>query len=588
MKRITVKRILALGLSLVTILSAVACGGPKDAEDAAADTQEESSETEADGVSEDAANEETTVFTIGVPYANYGNGIHTDKNAFLQLLKEELNVELEFVVYDGDSFSLMAASGDVCDLMVLSASTKSVITQLIDSGSLMALDDLLAEYGQNIQANIPDAIESVRSADGKVYCLPTHVSYASDTPRDNGWIGFRARYDIYKAIGSPEITDEDSYLEVLKQMVEYERERTGEDDIYAFSSFTDWGTWPYYICYPFMQGLMDTSIGAYDRTTGEYVDEYLDENSPFWAGVEFFNKAYRMGIFDVDGMTQKHQQYKDKVAAGKLIADIYGGDPDTALCGEEAIMTYLPGQGSAFGTLCGTYEASYPIGYQQEASRAISAKCENPELAMQVWDFLDSEVGAISLLNGVQGEDWDYVDGVPQVTDSVLAMYQDGTASDYLADRTGENFCKWSLFSGVLASGNAVNLTTSEEFLAATASDAEKAFAQDFGDYSYPGQVYDKWVKDGEAYDISTDEGAMKTAFVPTLSEESLSIGAEREEYVAANISKLVMAESEDEFATEKANMIAKFYEMGLDKAIEEEKANFESSHAKYAEIYGN
>ncbi|MGN1141921.1 MAG: hypothetical protein ACI4TF_12020 [Oliverpabstia sp.] len=586
MKRNKWMRLLALALSMMMMLTTVACGGSKEQKsDSASEVQQESSEENANS---ESGSGETTVFTIGMPFANYGNGIHTDKNAFLQLLKDELNVELEFVIYDNDALSMMAASGDVCDMMILSASTKSTLLQVISSGALLPLDDLLEEYGQNILKNIPDAIEAVRSDDGKVYCLPTSVVLANDTPRENGWIGIRARYDVYKAIGSPEITSEDDFLEVAKMMVDYERERTGKDDIYAFSSFVDWGTWPYYICYPFMQGLMNTYTGAYDRETGEYVDEYMDENSAFWNGIEFYNKAYRMGIFDIDGMTQKFSQYQEKAAAGKVLVDIYEGNPDPAICGEDAIMTYLPG--TAFPVLCGTYEVAYPVGYMEEQSRAISAKCENPELAMQVWNFMDSEVGALSLMNGVQGEDWEYVDGVPQITETVLEKYKNGEAADYLADRTGANFCYGGCYSGTVATegGYPVILASSEDFFTATASKAEKEFAQDFyPDLSYPGQVYDRWIKEGKVKDISSDEGAKRTMFVTAISEESMALESEREEYVAANISKLIMAETPEEFEKEKASMIDKFYEIGFDKAVAEERAIYDASNAKYDELFG-
>ncbi len=577
---------MALGLGLVMALSVVACGGGTD-EKGQADGSGQGSGMAEEG--EAGADREPITLTFGVPYSDYGNGIHTDKNLFLQRLKEVTGVELEFVIYDADSYALMCAGGDLTDIILLTTNTPGSVEALIASGGILPLDDLLDEYGQHIKANIPDALEAVRDKENgdKIYGLPTNVSDAGSIPRRNADIGFRARYDIYKQIGSPEIRSQDDFLNVLKAMQDYERERTGENDIYCFGSFTDWGTWPYYICYPFMYGLMDTKTGfSYDRVTGELVNNYTDGDSVYWDGMAFFNRAYQMGLFDPDGLMQKVAQYDDKVATGKYIATIYSPGPlDPSLLGEEAVMTYLPG--TAFPNVNETYAMAYPAGYQMEASRAISASCPYPERAMQVLDYIDSPEGSRFLLNGVQGEDWDVVDGVPQLIGSMMDAYRNGTQNEYRRDRTGDALCKGCMSSGniVLDDGYPVDLTTGAEFISQTVNAAERAFAQDFGsDLSYPGQVYEKWIEEGTVTDITTAEGALKVASLGNLSEEASLISAEAEDYLASNIAKLIFASSDEEFQKEKDSMIAKFRELGFDMVEEEMIALFDAAHRDYEE----
>ncbi len=586
------RKLLACSMAIGMAVSLAACGSEKNpgtGSEQVQDAATSAEEADQTGDTTDSQDVESITLSIGVPYSDYGNGIHTDKNLFLQELKEKTGVELEFVVYDADSYALMCAGGDLPDIIILTTNTPGAVEALVASGGIIPLDDLIEEYGQHIKANIPKALEAVRDKENgdKIYGMPTHVSYPGTIPQKNAAIGFRARYDIYKEIGSPAIATQDDYLNVLKQMQDYQREKTGEDDIYCFGSFTDWGTWPYYICYPFMYGLMDTKTGfSYDRVTGELVNNYTDSDSIYWDGVAFFNRAYQMGLFDPDGLMQKVAQYYDKVATGKYIATIYAGTPDRSLLGEHAIMTYLPG--TAFPNVNETYSMAYPVGYQLEAARAISANCQYPERAMQVMDYIDSPEGARSLMNGVRGEDWDVVDGVPQLIGPMLEAYQEGSQDDYKRDRTGNPVCMWCLFSGniTLDDGYPVDLTGTEEFISTTVNEAELAFAHDFdSNLSYPGQVYEKWIQEGTVTDVTTDEGALKVAALGNLSEEASRISAEAEDYLASNIAKLVFAASDEEFQKEKDNMIKKFNELGFATVEEEMVALFEEAYKAYEEM---
>lgn len=114
------------------------------------------------------------------------------------------------------------------------------------------------------------------------------------------------RWDCYKELGCPEITSEDEYLDVLKQMVDAHPETEDGKKVYALSGWTDWGLWPYKISYPFSFGYENLDNNQlFSHVTGELEDMFTKEDGIFWKSLSFFNKAYRMGIMDPEAFTMK-------------------------------------------------------------------------------------------------------------------------------------------------------------------------------------------------------------------------------------------------------------------------------------------
>lgn len=566
MKKNKVKKLLALSLGMTMLLSQTVYGSSV----------------------EEANQQEPITLTYGLLTSNYsgGDGIRTEEIPLFAEIEKQTGVTLDIITYDPEKFSLLVSSGDLPDILCLD-NFNNIVPSMIESGQLLGLNDLLEKYGQNIQSNIPDALASAKAkGDGEIYYMPTGIIQMSASPARNGFIGLQTRYDIYKAIGSPEFNGDDEYLQVLKQMQDYQREQTGDDSIYALSSWTDWALWPYIIAYPFQHGLMSglTSSYSYDLETGEFVSNFLDENSDFWNGIRFLNKAYRMGIFDPDGFVQKWSQYSEKISSGKILVSIDASQPDNQLCGEEAICVFLPGLPGNY--VPGVYNTPYPFGAAYHNSRAISANCEYPERAMQVLDWLDSPDGIRTVVNGIKGTDWDVVDGEPQLIGECLQAFESGNGSQF---RT-ENYLNISgMYSGNVAldDGYPVDLSSSEPFLISMATTAEKAFAQDYDSgLSYPGQVYEKWVEEGLVGTVTTDVGMLKAGLAPSVSNVSMQKDTEAGDYFMSNVSKVIMAESDEAFAAELQKIIDKFHEIGIDETWEEWKANQDEGFKLYEEIF--
>ena len=86
--------------------------------------------------------------------------------------------------------------------------------------------------------------------------------------------------------------------------------------------------------------------------------------------------------------------------------------PDKNICGEDAAMYMIPG---TFPYAMQIYPYANPLGYQAANALVISANCEYPERAMELIEFMTSDEGARLVRTGVPGEDWDVVDGEPEL-----------------------------------------------------------------------------------------------------------------------------------------------------------------------------
>jgi hypothetical protein len=120
-------------------------------------------------------------------------------------------------------------------------------------------------------------------------------------------------------------------------------------------------------------------------------------------------------------------------------------------------------------------------------------------------------------------------------------------------------------------------LTTTKDFEEQTATAAQKSFSQDFdSSYSYPGQVYDKWIKSGIEKSLTTTPLASMIA--APISTANQQIESKATDYFSSNIAKIVMAKNDSDFNSIKVSMIAAVKAMGLEAAEAEKSKNYETA----------
>lgn len=547
-----------------------------------------SSETVADSngaKTEQAAESEDEVITLTV-MGEVGNDCISTDDAIGRKIKEELGIVLECTMVTNDKLKVMAAGGDLPDIIQLHEAP-TMAKSLIDAGALYPMDEWLENNGENIKTKLPDGLKWSKDVlgGGQTYVLPVAIEVTDkENPKKNGFVGFFTRWDCYKELGCPEITSEDEYLDVLKQMVDAHPETEDGKKVYALSGWTDWGLWPYKISYPFSFGYENLDNNQlFSHVTGELEDMFTKEDGIFWKSLSFFNKAYRMGIMDPEAFTMKNAQYHSKVSNGEILVAADNWDtPDVAICGENAGMYVLPG---AFPYIAGIYPLESRLGYTTTNAICISANCKYPEKAMELLEYLNSDEGSRLVRTGIQGEDWDVVDGKPELIGKRLDNFVSNNTQekDYADKASPQGIGKYAWMCSTqainpAADGYPYDLTNSKEYTMLSVSAADKDFSDYYGagKAQYPGEAYVQLVEEGKMK--SLDANLITGKLMEPVSDDAVKIFSKADEYFQANIAKIITCEDEAAFEAQKQKMISDVLAMGYEKALAEVQEQFEKA----------
>lgn len=570
------QKMAAVFLCAAMVTGLCACGGAAETENSNAETNSGS------GTVSETAEREEEVITLTV-MGEVGNDCFSTDDAIGRKIKEELGIVLECTMVTNDKLKVMAAGGDLPDIIELHEAP-TMAKSLIDAGALYPMDAWLENNGENIKTKLPDGLKWSKDVlgGGQTYVLPVSIEVTDkENPKKNGFVGFFTRWDYYKELGCPEITSEDEYLNILKQMVDAHPETEDGKKVYALSGWTDWGLWPYKISYPFSFGYENLDNNQlFSHVTGELEDMFTKEDGIFWKSLAFFNKAYRMGIMDPEAFTMKNAQYHSKVSNGEVLVAADNWDtPDLTICGENAGMYVLPG---AFPYIAGIYPLESRLGYTTTNAICISSNCKYPEKAMELLEYLNSDEGSRLVRTGIQGEDWDVVDGKPELTGKRLDNFISNNTKekDYAEKTSPQGIGKYAWMCSTqainpAADGYPYDLTNSKEYTMLSVSAADKDFSDYYsgGKAQYPGEAYVQMVEEGKIKALETN--LITGKLMEPVSDEAVKIFSKADEYFQANIAKLITCEDEAAFEAQKEKMISDIYAMGYEKALAEVQEQF-------------
>lgn len=179
-------RMLAMVLMLTMLLSLAACGKKTDEPaptQVSAQATEATQATEAPETTAAAAADKTPItLTWGIrDIAVKEAGNLAEKSPIWKYVEDELGITVELVTYDIEKYNLLAAGGDMPDIVSLIVGGTPV-TNIVSSGMLIPLDDLIAEHGENLTKNAGYAIKRVNSVFDATYVLPVGVESQSTVP----------------------------------------------------------------------------------------------------------------------------------------------------------------------------------------------------------------------------------------------------------------------------------------------------------------------------------------------------------------------------------------------------------------------
>ncbi|MGF7048293.1 putative aldouronate transport system substrate-binding protein [Paenibacillus sp. DS2015] len=336
------------------------------------------------------------------------------------IAKTGVTLNAEYAVQGGgqDKISLMAASGEYPDLIY----AKGDLSKLVDAGAMMDLTDLIEQYGPNLKKVYGDYMDRLKysNEDQAIYVLPSTA--AVDNTSFDATGGFEIQHEVLKELGYPEVKTLQDYEDVLQAYVDKHPTIDGQPTIPLTLDADDWRI------------MITVTNPAFVATGASDDGEYFIDPDTFDAKLhykrpeekEYFrwlNHMYNVGLLDKDTFVQKSDQYKSKIASGRVLGLIdqeWGySDAENALKSSgrpEKSYAHFP------VTLSEEYQdhTFVDTGFMSGWGIGITTATKDPVRAIKFLDYLASDEGQVLLNWGIEGKHYNVVDGKRVIPADVL------------------------------------------------------------------------------------------------------------------------------------------------------------------------
>ncbi|MCR5755945.1 MAG: extracellular solute-binding protein [Acetatifactor sp.] len=550
------KKLLSLLLVGSVLMSLTACGNGEEVGNDGVVMDKDNVPT-SDGVS----GEEKEPITLSVFFKSE----FTWDTAVAEEITRRTGVTLEPIPVAGDAaekLNLMMISGQIPDIVCIDRGAEAN-AQYISNGKVIALDELLDSYGSDIKEQLGETLNKVRNVDdGKVYGLP---SWFQNEMAPSPVFAFNIRMNYVKELGYYDTYvdkgyfTQDEFVTMLKEFKEKYPTINGNDSIaMAFNVENDGDyTWPFRGMY---------GIKAYYESDGQIYDSLRNpKNKEMYL---LMNELYRENLIDKDWPVTKKTLYDEKIANGYVFSSpaAYWNIPNAQLKTDADGNVDIDNQMFPFLVTADgvtpeetTYGPSTVLGW---TNTYISSTNKNPERTMEFLNFLMSEEGQYLTQWGVEGEDWNMVDGKRVVSDEMKTKFDEGKQWDYFGER-GIRKYEIVFKSGIAKDGQYYDLDSAYKE-ASNSVEPVDAFARKYlGSTAYDTTEYD---------DLSPDAGT----------PEAL-INTKINDLKKAAFPKIILAESREEAEKLYDKLVEEAENSGMDQV--EKIAN--EKHARRMSAWG-
>ncbi|MCM1123641.1 MAG: ABC transporter substrate-binding protein [Eubacterium sp.] len=385
------KRTAAVLLAMTMMSAALTgCGGGSADSGTAGDASGTTETGETGGSGETANDGEIVKLRVwGFGYTSSSDDCAAVAEAVNEITREKIGVEIELVRNgDGEKLNLALTSGEQLDLVNYHTYSGGLST-LVTNGYALPLDDLVAEYGQDMVQTVGEDNLVLGKINGVLYSVPS-LSQVTATS-----YGLAMRADILAEMGIDPATIKtwDDVHDVLLQVKEAYPDLYpvvpswgggGQQKTFAFDNLGT-GFWD-------GLGILEN---AHDSST-TVVNMY--ETDSYREFVERMYQWNQEGLLMPDSTTSNETDLMKSVG----FSDFENNSPTkaselTTSWGHEAVVIQLvePFKASGIGG----------------SSWFIPSVCEHPEKAMQLWNLMytDPEIDNL-LVNGVEGVHYERVD----------------------------------------------------------------------------------------------------------------------------------------------------------------------------------
>lgn len=348
-------------------------------------------------------------------------------------IKEDLNIDIEFIVGDDTKLNTYFAGGDMPDIVSIFDSNSTVARKANTwAYPLQDLADKYDPYFYDVASK--DTLNWYKLSDNKTYGYPDYSNAAADYKSGDIYSrdAFIIRQDVYEAIGKPDMTTPEGFVKAMKLI----KEKFPDLIPFGFNDFAKDGS-----SNGSMDGVIQDMLGVpYTDADGNYYDRNVDKDYLAW--IKAFRQVHADGNISDDSFTDDGDKFKEKVSTGKYATMMIGSFVNQGIALQEFATNnptekYIAVDGiqSTEGneaTLTQAGISGWMINY-------ISQQCSDPAKAIQIFTYLQSEEGQMLTNFGIEGETYTVAsDGKVSYTADALKVQNENPEAWQKEYRIGE------------------------------------------------------------------------------------------------------------------------------------------------------
>lgn len=393
--------------------------------------------------------------------------------------KTGVNIKFEHSVGDEDqTIALIIASGDMPDVVL----PRYKAAPFIDADAAIELTDLIETYAPNYKKALGTSWDRmVWSKEDKGRYFFTGPEQYPEQFGGRDW--FFLQHAVVMDQGFPEIKTIEQYENAIRQYLQKYPEIDGKPTIGMTLNCDQW-RWILSLTNPAMMvcGVESSGEIYVDPQTGKvtYRVTRPEEKEYF----QWLNHMYNTGLLDKEAFTQTYDQFKAKVATGRVLALtdmaweiqyeseavlLQDGKPERTYGAYPVVMK----EGLKNTTFSGGRAYEVPV-----AELVLTKSCKKPERFLQYINWCITDEAQILNNWGIEGVHYDIVDGKRAYRPEEM---QKRKADEDYGMKTGTGFAPVGYGAGVKDPTGQYYTVSSKEDIVASYSEVEKQVLSAYG-----------------------------------------------------------------------------------------------------------
>ncbi len=325
--------------------------------------------------------------------ASVSDQIPPEVNPVLQEIRKQSGVNFTPLMIPSTEYqpklNAMIAAGDLPDIIEVRGYQA---IQYAENGVTIPLDDLIAKHGPDITANKKHLFTGNAVYNGKLYMVPTGITYGSNLSVRRDWLVNKG-YTPPANWGPMNLTL-DSYYKLLKDFTEGDPNKSGKKDTIGLGAAIA------------MPKTLYAAFGAYGipyglpvLVDGKVVPFYM--HPQFIKAIEFYRRLYAEGLMESDFATIPNMSCFEKLWRGIYgVFDFQAVGTTNNWIGrytEKPIPQFVFAVVSGPGGAHGWPKERLTQGF------AVTSKSKNPAEAVKLLNYFHTEAGDMLIYHGILG-----------------------------------------------------------------------------------------------------------------------------------------------------------------------------------------